>query len=54
MQATSGQATIVWAKGIRGLSATWCLSHNPQVAGTECGGYLKGQREAWLATTRGL
>ena len=54
VQATGGQAPIVWAKGIRGLSATWCLLHDPQVAGTGCGCCLRGQREAWLATTGGL
>ena len=41
---TGGQAPIVWAKGIRGLSVTSCLLHDPQ----SC---LRGQREAWLATT---
>ena len=54
VQATSGQAPLVWAKGIRGLSVMWCLLHNLQVAGTDCGGHLRGQREAWLATTGGL
>ena len=54
MQATSGQAPIMWAKGIRGLSATWCLLHNPQVAMADCGGCLRGQRETWITTTGGL
>ena len=54
VQATGGQAPIVWAKGIRGLSVTWCLFHDLQVAGTDCGGGLRGQKEAWLATTGGL
>ena len=43
---TGGQAPIVWAKGIRGLSATWCLLHNLQVSGTDCGCCLRCQREA--------
>ena len=51
MQATSGQAPFVWAKGIRGLSVMWCLLHNPGMAGTDGGSHLRGQREAWLATT---
>ena len=54
VQATSGQAPLVWAKGIRGLSAMWCPFHDPQVVGTDCGGRLRGQREAWLSTTEGL
>ena len=54
MQATSSQAPLTWAKGIRGLSVMWCLLHDLQVAGTDQGGHLRGQREAWLATTRGL
>ena len=54
VQAMSGQAPLVWAKGIRGLSATWCLLHNLQVAGTDSGGHLRGQMEAWLATTGDL
>ena len=37
-----------------GLSAMWCLLHNPQVAGTDCGGCLRSKRKAWLATTRDL
>ena len=44
----------MWAKVIRGLSAMWCLLHNPQMAGTDCNGHLRGQREAWLSTTGGL
>ena len=54
MQATGGQAPLVWTKGIRGLSEMWCLLHNLQVAGTDHGGHLRGQREVWLATTGGL
>ena len=46
VQSSGGQAPIVWAKGMRGLSATWCLLHDPQVAGTDCGVLLRGQREA--------
>ena len=38
MQATGGQAPLVWAKGIRGLSRTWYLLQDLQVAGTEHGG----------------
>ena len=49
-----GQAPRAWAKGIRGPSVTWCLLHDLQVAGTDCSGHLRGQREAWLATTGGL
>ena len=48
------QAPLVWAKGIRGLSAMWCLLHKLQVAGTDCCGHLRGRREAWLDTTGGL
>ena len=51
MQATGGQAPIVRAKGIRGLSATLRLLHDLQVAGTDYGSCLRGQREAWPATT---
>ena len=54
VQATSGQAPVVWAKGIRELSATWCLLYDLQVAVADCGGHLRGQREARLATTGGL
>ena len=54
VQAASGQAPLVWAKGIKGLSVMWCLLHDLQVAGTDCGGRLRGQRETWLATTGGL
>ena len=54
VQATGGQAPIVWAKGIRGLSAMWCLLYDLQVAETGCSGHLRGQREAWLATTGAL
>ena len=54
VQATSSQAPLVWAKSIRGLSATCCLLRNLQVAGTDHRSHLKGQREAWLATTGGL
>ena len=54
VQATGGQASIVWAKGIRGLSVMWCPWHDPQGAGTDCCGHLRGQREAWLVTTGGL
>ena len=32
MQATSGQASLVRAKGIRGLRVTWCLLHNLELA----------------------
>lgn len=54
VQATGGQAPTVWAKGIRGLSATWCLLHNPRVAGIDCSGHLRGQKEVWLTTIGGL
>ena len=54
VQATSSQALLVYAKGIRGLSVMWCLLHDLQVAGTDQGGHLRGQREAWLAATRDL
>ena len=52
--ATVCQAPIVQAKGIRRLSMTWYLLHNPQVAGTDCSCHLRGQREVWLSTTAGL
>ena len=54
MQATGGQASIVWVKGIRELSVMWCLLHDLQVAGTDHGSRVRGQREARLATTGGL
>ena len=54
VQATSGQAPIVWVKGIRGLSVTWYLLHDLQVARTDCSGHLRGQREVWLSITGGL
>ena len=54
VQATHGQAPLLWAKGIRGLSAIWCLLHDLQVAGTDHSSRFRGQREAWLATTGGL
>ena len=54
VQATGGQAPLVWAKGIRGLSATWCLLHELQGTGTDCGSHLRGQREAQFATSGGL
>ena len=54
MQATSSQAPLIWAKGIRGLSVMWCLLHDLQVAGTHHGSRLRGQRDSWLATTVGL
>ena len=54
LQATDGQAPLEWAKSIRRLSATWCLLHNLQVAGTHHSSPLGGQRKAWLATTGGL
>ena len=53
-QAISGQAPLVWAKGTRQLSETCGLLHNLQAAGTDCGSRLRGQMEAWLATTGGL
>ena len=54
VQATGAQAPLVWAKGIRGLSARWCLLQDLQVAGTDLGSPLGGRREVWLATTGGL
>ena len=54
VQAAGVWEPLVWAKGIRGLSVTWCLSHDLQAVGTDCGGSLRGQREAWPATTGGL
>lgn len=54
VQATCGQAPLVQAKGIRGLSVIWCLLHNLQVAGTNCSGVLRGRGEAWLATNWGM
>ena len=35
MQATGGQALLVWAKGMRGMITTWCLLHELQVAETD-------------------
>ena len=54
VQDTGGQAPLVWAKGIRGLSAMWCLLHDLQVAVTDHSDCLRGQREVWLTTTGGL
>ena len=45
VQATGGQAPLVWAKKGRGLSSIWCLLHDLQVAGMGRGGRLRGQRE---------
>jgi len=52
--ATGGWAPPAWAKGNGGLSAMWCLLCDLQVAGTNRGSRLGGQREAWPATTGGL
>ena len=54
VQATSGWEPLVWANGSGGLNAMWCLLHDLQVAGTDHGGHLRGQREVWPATTGGL
>ena len=48
MQATGGPGPLVWAKGIRGLSVM-CIFQDLQVAGTDHGDCLRGQREVWLA-----
>ena len=45
VQATGGQAPLVWAKSSRRLSAMWYLLHDLQVAGTDLGSHGKGQRE---------
>ena len=37
-----------------GLRAMWCLLHDLQVAGTDCGGHVRVQRETWPATIGGL
>ena len=54
VQATGGWAPLVWAEGMRRLKVTWCLLYNLQVARTDHGSHLRGQREACLATTGGL
>ena len=54
VQAKGGRAPLVWAKGSGGLSEAWCLLHGLQAAGTAHHGCLRGQREAWPATTGGL
>ena len=41
VQATSSQSPLVWAKGIRWLSVSWCLFHDLQVTGTDHSGCLK-------------
>ena len=46
MRANGGQTPLVWAKGIRGLNVMWSLLRKLQVAGTDCGSRLRGQREA--------
>ena len=46
--------TSVWGKGSGGQSVMWCLLRDLQVAGTDRGGLVGGQREAWPATTGGL
>ena len=53
MQDTGGQAPLMWAKGIKGLSAMWCLLHNIQVAG-QTAAVIRGQRDIWLTTIGGL
>ena len=54
VQATSGQAPMVWAKGIRGLSAMWLPLAQSTGGRDRLQGHVRGQREAWLATTGGL
>ena len=54
VQATGGQEPLVWPKGSRGLSTTWCLLCDLQAAGTDYGGGLGGQREAWPSITGGM
>ena len=46
VQATGGQAPLVWTKGSRGLSSMWCLLGDLQAVGMDHGGHLGGQREA--------
>ena len=45
-QALLVQALLVWAKGSRGLSVTWCLLSNQHAAGTNQSSHLRNQREA--------
>ena len=52
--AMGSRAPLLWAKGSGGLSATWCLLCDLQAAGMDHSGHLRGQREAWPATTGGL
>ena len=54
VQAMGGWAPLVWAKASWGLNVMWCLLCDLQAAGTDCGGLLGGQREAWPVTTAGL
>ena len=54
VQAMGGWAPLVWAKGSRGLSTTWCLLHDLQVSGTNHRSHLRNHREAWPANSRGL
>ena len=54
MQVTIGQATLVWAKGIRGISVMWYLLHDLQAEGTYHSGSLRSHRDEWLATTGDL
>ena len=51
---TCYQRREVTCSGSRGLSAMWCLLGDIQVAGTNRGGCLRDQREAWPATIGGL
>ena len=37
VHATGGQAPLAWDKGSGALSAMWCLLHELQAAGMDCG-----------------
>ena len=54
VQATHGQAPLVWGKGSGGLNVMQCLLHDLQAVGTNHSSHLRNQRKAWPATTRGL
>ena len=45
VQAMGDQEPLVWTKGSMGLSATWCLLRDLQVAGMDCNSCLGGQVE---------
>ena len=54
VQATGGQAPLVWAKVSRGLSMMALLLCDLQVVETNHSSHLRNQKGAWPGITRGL